>query len=372
MYIVGAGLSKALQQPGFRVPLMDDFISVAADYMERDDARIIFTSIRALEEAGCFQWPCPFPDQDASATAISAYASVLRRRPAENIEHLLAAASGSARILATRVRYLINRLFVLLDWHVDDALLRAFLAAQCSRSETRHTFITFNYDLFLDRVVQETVPSWTVAAGYGITVSGYVLADPEAGPPGPDVLPLSAPDQDNRVVLLKPHGSLNWLVPLADALPMGHAGLLFADHPPIVPLTKDGGLRYSGATSNFQYVYPADALPVDVLPAIIPPVKKKDLGLPLFTHLLEAERAAIQEADEIVIIGWSMPGTDTSQVDLIGEAVAQRHGPPECVTVVNRGEVPAYFARIAALFGVKPSGLRVYNDGFSDFTTSTT
>lgn len=350
---------------------MDDFVSVAADYMERDGAGVIFTSIRALEECGCFRWPMPVPNQNASSDEIRAFANVLRRRPAENIERLLAVATGSQRILATRVRYLINRLFALLEWNVDDTELRRFLAAQFARRDASHALITFNYDLFLDRAVQEMVPSWSIANGYGITISGCIHDDPDAEPPGPNVLSVIAPASDANIVILKPHGSLNWLVPLADELPMGEIGLLFADHPPVVPLRHDGRLRYCKATSNFQYLYPVNDNPMDVLPAIIPPVKKKNAGLPLFVELQSAERTALEGADEIFIIGWSMPSTDSNQVDLIVEAVAKRRTPLQQVTIVNRGEDPSYFSRLADIFGVPSSSLRIFNDGFADFVAAT-
>jgi hypothetical protein len=372
VHIIGAGLSKALQRPSFRIPLMQDFISVSADYMEKDPARVIFASIQLLETCGCFQWPQAAPGINASAAEISAYANVLRRRPAENIEALLAAPTGSQRMLATKVRYLINRLFVLLGWNVDEAVLRRFLAYQFQRSDTQHTVISFNYDLFLDRVVQELVATWNVATGYGITVSGFIHTDPEPGPPGPDVLPISARDADANVVIVKPHGSLNWLVPLAPKLPQGKTGLLFANYPPIIPLEQDGRLRYCKATSDFQYVHPATTLPVDVLPAIIPPVKTKANPLPLFSRLEDREQTAIESADEFFVIGWSMPASDQHQIDLIASAVSKRRIPPRDVTAVNRGEDPAYFSRVAAIFGLKPPSLHVYNDGFGDFVAATT
>jgi hypothetical protein len=372
VYIIGAGLSKALQRSGFRVPVMQDFISVSADYMEQDPARVIFASIRLLESCRCFQVPLPVPDDHASAAEIREYAMVLRRRPAENIETLLAAATGSERTLATKARYLINRLFVLLGWNIDDAVLRQFLASQFARPDRQHTLISFNYDLFTDRVVQEIVPSWSVATGYGITVSGCIHDDPADGPSGaPDVLPVTVSTSESNVVIVKPHGSLNWLVPLAQGLPQGKTGLLFEDYPPVIPLEPDGRLRYCAATSNFQYVQPANAHPFDVLPAIIPPVKKKDSAFPLFTALQDAERMAIETADEIFVIGWSMPTSDTHQVEVIGEAVTKRHASLQEVTVVNRGEDPAYFSRIATVFGVQPSALRIFNDGFADFVAAT-
>src|SRR5207248_8806154 len=125
---------------------------------------------------------------------------------------------------------------------------------QFFQPDTNHTLITFNYDLFLDRVVQDITPSWSVTTGYGITISGYLHDDPESGPPGPDVLPMNAAASASNVVIIKPHGSLNWLVPLAHGLPQGDIGLLFRDYPPVIPLQQDGRLRYCAATSDFQYV----------------------------------------------------------------------------------------------------------------------
>ena len=370
-YVVGAGLSKALQRPGFRVPVMQDFISVAADYMERDPARVIFSSLRLMEECGCFEWPHSAPDDNASSAQIAEYAKVLRRRPAENIETLLASAAGSERSLATKVRYLINRLFVLLGWNVDDVPLRQFLASQFARPDSQHALINFNYDLFVDRIVHEIAPTWSVATGYGMTVSGCIHSDPESGPPGPDVVSIAVPTSDSNIAIVKPHGSLNWLVPLAPGLQQGKSGLLFANRAPIIPLETDGRLRYCGATSNFQYVYPPNDDPVDVLPAIVPPVKQKDGALPLFRTLRDAEWRAIETADEIFVIGWSMPASDTNQVQLMSEAVAARSAPLQHVTVVNRGEDPTYFSRIANVFGVDHSALRIFNDGFADFVFAT-
>jgi len=284
----------------------------------------------------------------------------------------LAAATGSERTLATKVRYLINRLFVLLGWNIDDVLLRRFLSSQFSRPGSRHSIINFNYDLFTDRVVQEIEPSWSVTTGYAITIGGCVYSDPEAGPPGPDVKSIDKPISEPNVLIVKPHGSLNWLVPLEHGLAQGQSGLLFANHPPVVPLEPDGRLRYCAATSNFQYIYPPNDDPFDVLPAIVPPVKSKDMALPLFGALQNAERMAIQTADEIYVIGWSMPPTDDNQIDLMRAAVATRNKPPQLVTIVNRGENAAYFARMANVFGVDRSMLSIFNDGFSDFVTATT
>ena len=57
VYIVGAGLTKALQTV-FRIPLMTDFVSVMADYIYQDNGdldRVILTTLAELENGGVFQ-----------------------------------------------------------------------------------------------------------------------------------------------------------------------------------------------------------------------------------------------------------------------------------------------------------------------------
>ncbi len=57
VYFVGAGLSKALERPGKRIPLMYDFVDVMADYAPRDKA--ILQTLARLEYAGIFIWASP-------------------------------------------------------------------------------------------------------------------------------------------------------------------------------------------------------------------------------------------------------------------------------------------------------------------------
>jgi hypothetical protein len=57
VYIVGAGLTKALQTSS-RIPLMNDFVSVMADYIYQDNReldRVILTTLAELENGGVFE-----------------------------------------------------------------------------------------------------------------------------------------------------------------------------------------------------------------------------------------------------------------------------------------------------------------------------
>src|SRR5579859_7262701 len=56
-----------------------------------------------------------------------------------------------------------------------------------------------------------------------------------------------------------------------------------------------------------------------------------------------AEAAALAEADEIFVIGWSVPETDIDQADLIERAVGERRKPLQNLTVVNWNAPATYF-----------------------------
>jgi len=55
VYFVGAGLSKSLEKPGKRIPLMYDFVSVMAQYAPND--KVILQTLARLQYCGVFDWP---------------------------------------------------------------------------------------------------------------------------------------------------------------------------------------------------------------------------------------------------------------------------------------------------------------------------
>lgn len=80
---------------------------------------------------------------------------------------------------------------------------------------------------------------------------------------------------------------------------------------------------------------------------------------------------AIADADQVYVLGWSIPATDLDQGSLISAAVAKRKNALERVTVVNLGESPEYYSRIGRLFNVRNESIRIYNAGFSQFVEDT-
>jgi len=347
LYFVGAGLTKSLQKPERPVPMMNDFVSVMADYVSDD---VILTTLAHWEIIDDSpydyrpQWLVdlarPLADSsDRSMERRAAFRRALKRRPAEGIEQLLENVLTKPRgradeVVPVRLRYGINRVFQIIGWDVNLSPLLLFLRSQISEARS-HAFVSFNYDLVLDYAVAQTLRQPGLEALYGLDQKGT-----------------------SNVRVLKPHGSLNFIGTLA--LPYIHTryGLAFEEREPEIPGMNSGEVRYwADATDDRE-------------PCIVPPVTSKPdalraLGLTFLERVREAEKQALKATDVVYVIGWSIPQTDTDQRALIRECM--RCKPPRQVVVVNRGAPLGYFSGVAELFGVGLDQMEIFNDGFCDF-----
>lgn len=380
LYFVGAGLTKSLQLPDKPLPLMWDYIGVMANYFADD---VILTTLAdlELEEPYPYKWEdleskelakkLTGPNADRNLENRCAFERALKNKPSESIEDLLERASSTA---AVRFIYAIDRLFFLVGWNVDLTPLENFLRGQFELDETHHTFVSFNYDLFLDRAVQkQTAGRWDVCTGYGFKIPWRIDNDPPPMPeagwlPSETAVALAPSNSSSSCFqILKPHGSLNWLVPLKVPYEYSPHGLVLEDGKVILPLTGATELRYWYKSGDFPHVCCGDELPSEVAPCIIAPVSAKSSSLSFIKETRLKVSQAIKDADEIYILGWSMPKTDNDQETAIRRAVNERNETVERITVVNRGASPDYFERVANVFGVEKSQLRVFNSGFHEF-----
>jgi len=329
------------------------------------------------------------------------FTDAMKRRPSESVEDLLLRALqkaerpvGSDReALQTsfcanapdQFSCAINNLFGLnIAWDVNLRPLEAFLAHQFQSqplATCTHTVVDFNYDLILDRTAQKVASHaapleclWHPSTGYGFEIGWYVYSGESGGSAEEaQAHPLALKPHGN-LVILKPHGSLNWIACHDE----NHKG--FDPNKPLFLALKDltdGGVDYwhprSQECLNIVYRGPAGSGQfcaahgsIFLIPPT-PPAKTEKTSPTFLRKLREAEKAAIKEADEIFVIGWSMPVTDQDQICTIRHCVAEREKPLESLTVINRGERPEYFERVADTFGVTRSALRIFNDGFSDY-----
>ncbi|MCJ7502158.1 MAG: hypothetical protein MUP80_03740, partial [Acidobacteriia bacterium] len=246
IYFVGAGLTKSLQRSDFPVPLMNDFVSVMADYIDDD---VILTALAELEKMELYKWRDPKAtqlgsslitrDTDRSDSRRREFQQVVQNRPAESIEKLLAEADRlqrnspprEPRLPLLRFVYGINRLFCRVEWNVNFDPLTHFLTTQLSLPNSRHTFISFNYDLVLDRGIQSiSSGAWDVRKDYGFRIDFYSTHRPNNAIVDKEYFDAKRFDEtgtsETRILILKPNGSLNWLVPLDN--PYDHAKQGFA------------------------------------------------------------------------------------------------------------------------------------------------
>lgn len=161
LYFVGAGLTKSPEITGSPVPLMTDFVHVMAHYAEDDD--VILTTLARLEVARRYthrnetleQLASKLLDesQEHSKEDVQAFLRLVKLRVPESVEDLLAKEDAEAE-MPTRFRYGINRLFFRVDKQVTWEPLYRFLRTQFESIDTRHTFVSFNYDIILDSAIQ--------------------------------------------------------------------------------------------------------------------------------------------------------------------------------------------------------------------------
>jgi hypothetical protein len=385
VYFVGAGLSKSLELPEKPIPLMNDFISVLAEYLADDVIRLFLAKLEDMEPSP-YQWHSPEAKVlaktilanrlMASARDLDAFKRALKNRPYESIESLLEKVqSAGDREMVIRFGYAIDRFFDLLGWEVNWSPLEAFISRQLEPENSSHRFVSFNYDLLLDRAVEKLGHGeWDTSNGYGFSIN-YGIFDRFPSMVGQGVLPSvdavylnGSGSFTGRIQVLKPHGSLNWLVPLKVPYVTGSGGMQFEKDPVVVPITAEHKLRYVSSTETFKYVrFPEGDLSIDVSPCILPPVRSKFSDLPFLQEIREHELEAIKKANEIYVLGWSVPRTDHDQDCLIRTAISGRSKALSSVTVVNQGAPPEYFERIADLFGVERGYLKIFNAGFCDF-----
>jgi len=377
VYFIGAGLSKSLEKSGKRIPLMYDFAQVMAEYSDSDDT--ILTTLAELENAKAFQHECDdcarlaakvvARDADRSSATKLAFKTAFMSRPPESIEQLLAnalvkgpAAEGpSGTALLIRFNYAINRFFSLLNWEVDWDPLVKFLHHQFEfypLESNQHTFVSFNYDLLLDHAIEETTGgNWSPFTGYGVSIRHYL----ECGKDGIAELPAwLVPPPGDRIRLLKPHGSLNWLLPQAKSGRTGDIGYLLEDGPACMPLTEQGKVTYS------DIIEPKAVFPTILAVCIIPPTdpaKRVKLACIEKTRCLEC--LAIENADEVYILGWSVPDTDQDQRTLIEQALTGRRSMLSRLIVVTQEVDQSYFDRIQKLF--RPRTQQNHKQGFRAF-----
>lgn len=388
VYFVGAGLPKSLQIAGFPIPLMWDFVRVLAAYAASDP--VLLTTLTQLEVARVFQHSTPesislaadiAPPKKGTDEKRRRFLEILASRPDENIEHLLIRADEMAseprhatrsfgdqvtiESLPQRFSFAINRLFYLIGWNFSNAPLRAFLKQQLGGYRSL-TFVSFNYDLLLEHVLEDVSSRrWSASTGYGVPFDEFVEAEEASqhiehfasmdfgGAVGTLEPRRLARVPDSGVKILKPHGSLNWLCRF-------EGNYNFVGAPTHLALSADERVAYLSG-SNIDLLERPDSMPWPNVGVLISPPTRK-VPMP---HLLEQERSALLDADDVFVVGWSAPSTDENQLDLIRDAVHHRSKPFHRLTIIDKNPRSSQVDKLKEVFSARsvelwPHGFETY------------
>lgn len=376
IYLVGAGLTKALECTR-RVPMMMDFVPVLTEYVDND---IVLNTLVTMELGQVYENPCN--DCLAAARRIARnvpgsaklqreqFAKLVASRQLESIEVLFERVESTSSLniygsgLANYFRYAINQVFSAIRWDLRLDLVTRLLGKQFQHEPgRRHVLVSFNYDLALDRAVEiASAGLWQPADGYGFEFPFYTQGNPTSSSPSDSVaaFPCSdLPKGSPNIQILKPHGSLNWLRPRETVRRLTSQN---APASMVVALDNHNQLCYWPAANTFNYISRPGELPEDFEPFIVPPSLSK-LGIMQQIQSLESD--AIAKADQVFVVGYSLPRTDQDQRSLISAAVESRKETIQELTIVNKNASAEYLDDVGSLF--RPEKVRIYNDGFADF-----
>jgi hypothetical protein len=219
-------------------------------------------------------------------------------------------------------------------------------------------FMTFNYDLQLDRAFERTL-GWSAETGYGFSFKRILKTDESWQ---------EASDKKTNPMLLKLHGSLNWLYSNGyihrppstldfDNKYVGH-------HYLAEPLYRfPGGTAFGMAPS-----VPEGDIQIILQLNIVPPTLRKQLSGASETEPLRDvwthAHQALTNADRIVIIGYSLPPTDFHAEWLLRTSVQTNKREKIALVVVNPGK--SVGERLAAMFGKKLGELKQFKS-FEEF-----
>lgn len=164
--------------------------------------------------------------------------------------------------------------------------------------------ISFNYDDSLERELRRT-SKWDVSQGYGF--------------------PLGKTEQPSPVLVLKLHGSINWLAAIFGGAVSGAMGQIDPDDGALghYPVIHEADLEFLGYRNFSGHVYRIRSA---AFPALILPGRNKEFFYQtsfgeewksFFDYLWSQAREALRQADKLVICGYSMLSVDKRACDLI-------------------------------------------------------
>lgn len=254
--------------------------------------------------------------------------------------------------------------------------------------------ITFNWDTLIDRALKNN-KNWSVQNGYFVEPKLIYADEWKTGIKG-----------DSNILLLKLHGSTNWLSSYINYdfqlgqisfLHDGPQNTFYAYEYSTKPYSCYDG-RYLGGYDEFSMGYYPPNLPptekekkikdgrvlisailrtginpkgkstgegVISMPIIIPPVKSKSYEFygDLFIKLWEKAEAVLTKANKIYILGYSFPVTDVLSTNLFKHAFLKRTTMPE-VIIINPSPKEIH-SKFKYEFGIPENKLKIISENIT-------
>ena len=177
--------------------------------------------------------------------------------------------------------------------------------------------ITFNWDLLLDNVVASSNPG---GPNYGTN-----LLEP--------LSTLNLPQSAEVPKILKLHGSMNWMTCPRCRKSFAH-----------ILQGKPAASYHAGQDVNCRYCNgPTE-------PLMIPPTLLKNYRHPVIKAVWDEAGRALQQADEITIIGYSLPLTDFKAKWLFMRTSAARKTQLRRLTIIDKEPEPVVRRRLQSAF----------------------
>ena len=357
VFILGAGSSAAFQGTKNNCPTISDFfiradqIGLLNKYKEQTMSRPLFDFVRqefGIKKADLCRVPVNI---ESVITRLEEKIEYFDTYGKYTIRGQRRRNEKAVRLYGMRLQVTTFIGHVLLELtHNSLSPLHVKLADGLTDSDT---VISFNYDLLMDYALEHT-KKWFPNSGYRIAFKQVIEHD--------KFLPLITTSEFG-IPYLKLHGSLNWLYGISPYRILFNAPaptgedifLLKSINHEIIPGPMDIAGKHEYTENNIYY---------DLHSLIIAPLKDKPYySMPkALLSLWNLAANAMKMADELILIGYSMPESDTKSRGLIQQA---KKGHP-VLSLVDINPNPV-IERLESLLNYKPSF--VYNS-FQDYVNT--
>lgn len=218
------------------------------------------------------------------------------------------------------------------------------LLAAAAKHSNELTIITFNHDLVIENEINRRATlgaRWCVDECYGSMSNDLDALVPTSPLPVFDRHSAGLCDHSRPMKLLKLHGSLNWVARINSRIPSASVlnGSRALDLKLLITRQvpgRDVSVRRTGRGRTRW----------DLWPIVVPPVYAKTALRGAMAKAWADARAALEQADRLVVFGYSLPAIDIEAEKLFERAIAQNSG-LRFVDVINPGhESAARFAEV--------------------------